>query len=200
VKRSPVALHRATVVAAVACLSLGACSLNRRAPKPTDPALVAAQEWPEARRMALNAALVHDVNTADSVLRAFGARFPGTTPAADAVYLRAFIRLDPVGDAVPSAETLRTARSLLDSYIAGGPLQEHYVESVLLRRVIGRLDSLRPAPPPEPVREVTSSSAGTVARDSLRLRDDEIARLRAELESTKAELERIRRRLAPRRP
>jgi hypothetical protein len=42
--------------------------------------------------------------------------------------------------------------------------------------------------------------SATLLRDSIKVRDDSIARLQKELEQTTAELERIRKRLAPRRP
>jgi hypothetical protein len=187
------------------CLTLGACALNRRpAPRAADPATLAAEQWPETRRVALNGVLVHNIALADSVLRAFAGRFPGTPAAAETVYLRALLRLDPTGEGTPTPEALRDVRTLLDAYIAGGPLQEHYVESVVLRRVTTRFDSLYAdadaARAASGVQAAQGALLSAAARDSMKARDDELTRLRTELDATKAELERIRRRLAPPRP
>jgi hypothetical protein len=183
-------------------LSLGGCGRHQRPPlRPTDPVSIAAEQWPEARRTAQNLALAHDYAGADSLLRAFAARFPGTPAAAASVFWRALLRLDTAGDAATSAEAMRDVRTLLDAYVAGGPLQDHYTESVILRRVATRIDSLRASA--ETPRTVLVPMAPNVlaVRDSIiRARDDELTKLRAELESTKAELERIRRRIAPPRP
>jgi len=66
----------------------------------------------------------------------------------------------------------------------------------VIRRLLLQNDSLRVAVAAERI-----SAAVLVPRDSLKPRDDEVVRLRAELEQTRAELDRVRRRLAPpRRP
>ncbi|WP_148306343.1 hypothetical protein [Gemmatirosa kalamazoonensis] len=190
-------------LSAVALLAPEACSLHRRPPAPLDPAADAAAQWPEARRIAQNFALARAFADADSTLRAFAARFPGTPSAAETVYWRALVRLDPTSDEQPSAEVLRDVRTWLDAYIAGGPLQEHYVDAVVLRRIATRFDSLRMAADTRPVPVAAAPAivnGNLVARDSLKVRDDEIQRLRQELDQAKAELERIRRRLAPPRP
>jgi len=141
-------------------------------------------------------ALARDFASADSTLRAFAARFPGTPSAAETVYWRALVRLDPTRDEQPSAEVLREVRTWLDAYIAGGPVQPRYLEATTLRRLASLLDSLRAAAG-APRGALPSA---TLLRDSIKVRDDSIARLQKELEQTTAELERIRKRLAPRRP
>ena len=200
--RRPAVPSLALALALATSLSLGACRHRQHAPlRPVDPASVAAEQWPEARRTAQNLALARDYTGADSLLRAFAARFPGTPAAAESVFWRAVIKLDASAEGATSAEAMREVRTLLDAYVAGGPLQDHYTESVVLRRVASRIDSLRASA--ETPRTVLVPTAPNViaARDSvIRARDDELTKLRAELESTKAELERIRRRIAPPRP
>lgn len=192
-----------------AALLSGACSLVGRKPvRPAEPAALAQSDWPEALRSALNFVLVRDFTRADSTMRAFAARYPGTPLSSETVFYRALFRLDPNVEVNAPAEVLREARAGFDAYIAGGPTQPHYGESVLLRRLTGHLDSLHATE--SAVRAMTSPTAvaptgvlpGAAAalRDSMRVRDDEITRLRTELDQTKAELDRIRRRLAPPRP
>jgi hypothetical protein len=189
----------------IALTSVGCSYVNRRPPRvPPDDSLAAA-EWPDTKRDALNAALVKDFALADSLLRGFSARHPGTPLSAEAVYWRAFFRLDPAVESAAPAESIRAARAALDAYIAGGPTQPHYVESVVLRRMTWHLDSLHATV--EAARAAATASApaspttiSPAMRDSLKARDDELQRMRAELDQTKAELDRIRRRLAPPRP
>jgi len=191
---------------AVLCAALGACSVIGRPATPAEaPETEAARAWPEVERAAGNAALVRDFPRADSILRAFAGRYPGTAQTAETVFLRSLYRLDPATEShVAPVPRIREARLGLDAYIAGGPTQPRYSEAVVLRRLTGHLDSLHttfetvvpnvlaaPDPP-------AAATAIVVAlRDTVRLRDEEIGRLRTELEQTKAELVRSRRRLAP---
>jgi hypothetical protein len=202
VKRSR--LVRLAIFASAVALGTGSASctgLAHHPPPPPDPATVAAGEWPEARRVALNFALSKDQARADSVLRAFAARFPGTEASAETLFYRALFRLDPAGEGNVPAEALREARARLEAYIAGGPSLPHYGEAVILRRVTGHLDSLHSTE--QTVRTYVGNVSPTgiaELRDTLKTRDDELARVKAELDQTKAELDRIRRRLAPPRP
>jgi hypothetical protein len=182
-------------------LALGGCARHHLPPeRPADPVTLAAQQWPEARRGAQNLILARSYDAADTLLRAFAARFPGTPSAAESVFWRALLRVTG-GAGATAGESTRDARALLDAYIAGGPLQEHYTESVELRRILTVMDSLRAsADAPRTVLVPTAPNA-LASRDSvIKARDEELARLRTELESTKAELDRIRRRIAPPRP
>jgi hypothetical protein len=196
-------------LALAASLALGGCRLfGRPTPPAPPPETAAAAEWPYALRGALNAALVRDFPRADSVLRAFSAKFPGTPPAAETVFYRALFRLDPATESTTEPlPRIREARTGLDAYVAGGPTLPRYVEAVLLRRLAGHLDSLH-ATFEVLSRGVTATpgvlvSPGALAvtlRDTVRARDEEIIRLRSELEQSRAELDRIRRRLTPSRP
>ncbi|HZF68653.1 MAG TPA: hypothetical protein VEZ47_11480, partial [Gemmatirosa sp.] len=51
-----------------------------------------------------------------------------------------------------------------------------------------------------PVSATTAAALPSAWRDTVRARDEEIARMRTELETAEAELERLRRRLKPTRP
>jgi hypothetical protein len=197
-------------IAALVCAALGACSLfGRRATPPDAPEVEAAGEWPEVSRAAGNAALVRDYPRADSILRAFAGRYTGTPQTAETVFLRSLYRLDPATESnVAPIPRIREARTGLDAYIAGGPTLPRYVEAVILRRLAGHIDSLHSTldavvpnvlSAPDPVAG-GAAAAMLGLRDSLRLRDEELLRLRTELEQTKGELDRIRRRLAPPRP
>jgi hypothetical protein len=153
-------------------------------------------EWPRELALAQAAATRREFGLADSVLRAFAARFPGTIESSDAMFWRALLRLDPAAPRDPERDPVRDAAAALDAYIAGGPVQPRYVEATTLRRLAGLLDSLRAAAG-APRGALPSA---TLLRDSLKVRDDSIARLQKELDQTSAELERIRKRLAPKRP
>lgn len=190
------ARRRASWLGALALVALGAgCTPFRthRVDVP-DAGSIAASEWPIARTAAQQAAVRGNYARADSILRAFTASYPGTEAASDALFYRGVFRLDLEGDSARSSENAREARAALDAYLAGGPMQQHYAEALTLRRLASQLDSLHtivPVPPP-----VVLGTQST--RDTLRARDDEIVRLRAELDQTKAELDRLRRRLTPR--
>ena len=162
-------------------------------PPPPSAAEVAASEWPLARAAAHQAAVGGKFTRVDSILRAFSASYPGTESAADALFYRSFYKLDPALETTAPAENVREARQGLEAYIAGGAMQPHYAEALTLRRIAAHLDSLHTAA--DQVRPVLGTQT---ARDTLKLRDDEILRLKAELEQTKSEMERLRRRLTPR--
>jgi len=128
---------------------------------------------------------------ADSTLGAFEIRHAGTPESAEARYWRALVRLDPAN---PEG-TPRSALAAIDAYLAGGVDQPHYTEALVLRRVASaRLATSQVAPPVD-----ADSAAPPVAPEVERLRvaEDSIRALRAELERTEAELDRIRRRIRP---
>ncbi len=199
--------HFGRLVAALV-LAAGACSRVHPSADVTEEAPAAAsREWPRVRADAVAAAMTRDPRRVDSVLRAFAARHPGTREAAHSTYLRGLLLLDPATEAKASNESTREARNALAAYVAGGPSQEHYVEALVLQRLTGHLDSLRETA--ELIGGDIARSAGRAApqqpgliafRDTLRARGAEIDRLTKELDASRAELERIRRRVAPRRP
>ena len=162
------------------------------APAPTETLSgTAAREWTTTRALVIELAGSAQHAQADSMLGHFRARFPGTPSAVDALFWRGMLRADPANP----AQTSRDASADLQAYESGGALHPHTEEAALLRRLLTQVDSLREAV----TRERTAASV-LIPRDSLKPRDEELVRLRAELDQTRAELERIRRRLAPRLP
>ena len=177
-------------------LTAQACRPPARSSTPPAPAepfqAVASRTWSTTREAAVELQRRGEPAQADSLLTDFRARFPGTPAATEALFWRALLRADPAGRAAAP----RAAVSDLDAYEAGGELQPHHATAGVIRRLLLQNDSLRVAVAAERI-----SAAVLVPRDSLKPRDDEVVRLRAELEQTRAELDRVRRRLAPpRRP
>jgi hypothetical protein len=116
---------------------------------------------------------------ADRLLREFAAAYRGTAEAAESNYWRAMVALDPANE----TGSAREAVALLDAYLETRLPLTHRAEATVLRRLAQSLVSATPA-------------SGTPAGDP-ESRDAEMQRLKQELEATKAELERIRKRLAP---
>ena len=170
------------------------CLACRRAPVIVPPVPVetlsgtAAREWTTTRVTVRELTGRAQHAQADSMLGEFRARFPGTPSAVDALFWRGMLRADPANP----AQTSRDASADLQAYESGGALHAHTEEAALVRRLLTQVDSLREAV----TRERTAASV-LIPRDSLKPRDEELVRLRAELDQTRAELERIRRRLAP---
>lgn len=195
---------RARAVALVTLAAAGCASpppIVSLPPRPAPTTDAAHAEWPREFAIAQAAALRLEFVAADSVLRAFSTRFPGTPQSSDAVFWRAVFRLDPAAAAGDSTrDGIRDAVAAFDAYLAGGPAQPRFAEAASLRRIAGQVDSLRAQPSPRAPVPAVPPTPASADRDSLRVRDEEITRLRQELQETRAELERIRRRLAPRRP
>lgn len=177
--------------------ALAACAWvppNRRPPPVRPPADSA---WAATLADVRAAFGVRDLARADRALAAFAARFPNSSAAAEAGYWRALVRLDPTNRAADRD----AAVSALDAYRSTDPPREHTYEAGVLRAMMAQLDSLRL----ELVLERTAAAAAAssaaaarstlVPRDSLRVRDEELARLRAEAAAALAELDRVRRRL-----
>ncbi len=158
------------------------------APQPESMSVTAAREWSTMRATVRTLVDRADHAQADSMLGAFRARFPGTPSAVDALFWRGMLRADPMN----RAQSRRDASADLEAYESGGALHAHAKEAALVRRLLVQVDSLRASV----VQERTAASV-LIPRDSLKPRDEEIVRLRTELDQTRAELERVRRRLAP---
>ena len=177
------------MVGVVLCLG---CRPAREVVVPAAPAesmsRVAAREWATTRTAVRALVGRAEHAQADSMLGDFRARFPGTPSAIDALFWRGMLRADPMN----RAQSRRDASADLEAYESGGELHTHADEAALVRRLLVQVDSLRASV----VQERTAASV-LIPRDSLRPRDEEIVRLRAELDLTRAELERVRRRLAP---
>ncbi|MDF1503017.1 hypothetical protein [Roseisolibacter sp. H3M3-2] len=158
------------------------------APPPETLADIAARTWSTTRSDVIDLQRRGDHDRADSLLTQFRARYPGTPSAAEALFRRALLRADPA----TNARTWRGAVSDFEAYESGGPLHPFLDHSVVYRRLLGQADSLRAAAAAE-----RTAASVLIPRDSLRPRDEEIARLRTELEQTRAALDRVLHRLAP---
>jgi hypothetical protein len=122
---------------------------------------------------------------ADSILEEFERNEPGTRDALESEFWRLLIRTDPRNPAFSPD----TARAALEAYVAS-PDASRRTEATALLRLLVISDSLRTA----------QASARAAAEQRDRARDEEIERLREELQKTQAELERIKRRIGSPRP
>ena len=163
---------RLTLAAVLACsVAAGGCV---RRPAFLRPA--AEREWPAAYLSAQAAADRGAFGDADRALSEFASAYPNTAAALESGYWRAVYKLDPGNK---DANT-REAITGLDRYLAA-PDGNHRGEATTLRRLAGQLLSLDRA---------LNQKADEPARD------EELKKLRDELQATKEELERIKRRLA----
>lgn len=162
------------------------------APVPVAPAPVvaapasSATTWAttlaEAQRAHENGAFA----AADSLLLQFGLANAGSAEGAEADFWRAVIKADPAYPAPSPRERI----ALFDAYLAAGPSAPHYVEAVTYRRLLEAMDSTRTF-----IAQLRSSSEAR-----MRSREDEIRKLSDDLDRALAELERIKKRLAPAKP
>ena len=186
-------IGRAFALGLLVVASATGCGARRRPALPW-------RAWPAAQAAAAEEATAGRYDSADSVLLAFVERHPNSPDTLDALFWRAAYLADPANSA-PAAAT--TALELLDRYLAAQVPQPRRYEAGLLRR----LAELRAAPPPVPrdtVRAVDTVAVRAAVAREVELREklhaEEMSRLRDSLARTTAELERIRRRLAPQRP
>jgi hypothetical protein len=187
--------RRWRIVVAAGALATACGPLRRSAP----PAPTAAErEWPAAFHAVRTALAARAYQTAESTLAAFARRHAGSSEAAEASYWWAVVRLDPANRAADRSP----APPLLDAYQATDPPRAHAYEATVLRAVVAQYDSLRAAiateravAPPSSV-AAPASRVLLVPRDSLRAREEELVRARAEAAAARAELDRVRRRLA----
>jgi hypothetical protein len=114
---------------------------------------------------------------ADKALREFGAEYAQSPEALESTYWRAVFMLDPAN----TSATPREASALLERYLAAtGPII-HRAEAGVLQRI---------------ARTLAAREAPAASRPADATRDAEVKALKDELEQTKAELERIKKRLA----
>ncbi len=182
----------AAAAAALSAAAVAACHVaTRGSHAPVDPA---ASAWAATLTDARAALADGRPARADTVLAAFHDRFASSPQAVETLYWRAVARVDLAAPNVP----LRPVVADLDAYRAA-PGAEHRAEAGALRRALALLDSARTAaaavPPPDRTASARAN-AGMVPRDSLRALDDELQRARVEAAAARAELDRIRRRLA----
>jgi TolA-binding protein len=172
-------------------MAVSACGMLPRAQPIPDPRT----EWADALAQADREALAGRFGVADRVLADFAERHPNMRESYDALFWRAFYKLDPTnGTATP-----REAQALLDTYLSISVSVPHRGAATTLRRIASALE--RPA---QAAASSTSSGSNTptptptTATD--KSRDEEVARLRDELAKANAELERIKRRVATPKP
>jgi hypothetical protein len=203
-RRAAAACGWAAVAAVTACAGVAPPP-----PPPAEPPGAAAERaWPAVLAASRTAAAARDFRAAESTLVAFARRHPDSVAGAEATYHWALLRLDPAQRGADRGGVL----AVLDAYRGGDPGRPHAAEAAVLRSLIVQQDSLRSVLTAERAAAAAATTAavgaraGLVPRDSLRVRDEEIARLRIEAATAQAELDRVRRRLGgtpgprPRRP
>ena len=161
------------------------------------------KDWPGAFGAAYKAVEAGRHAQADSILGAFAARHPRSPEARESLYWRALFRLDPGN---PSGSALE-AGTLLGRYLADSALPRR-AEATLLHRNAIALDS-RPrqlVSVRASLHEANTALAALKQDSTARagaaavITEEELQRLQTELANTKAELDRLRKRLTTRRP
>ena len=149
------------------------------------------QAWVDAFVEAQQLATEGRIAGADSALARFVTRYPDSPEATETLYWRAILALDPANRAASPTDAVR----MLDGYLAARTPTTHMMEAMSLRRAARALDSLgrgyasaRAA--------ADSAGAAMAAMKATPPAPEEVQKLRDELAQTKAELERIRRRLS----
>ncbi len=170
--------------AATLVLASSACALHTPPPEPAPPPAIATPSpWPGVLRQAQRAADAGRFEEVDRILGEFAVSHAGTAEGAEADFWRAVFRADPANRDVGVREQL----AAIDTYLHGGPGMPHYAEARIIRSMVETVDSARAV--------IVAVRAAADARD--RAKNDEVKRLSDELEKALSELERIRRRLAP---
>ena len=171
-----VACHRAAAPAPVAAVAA-----------PVEVALPPAlSEWPTTLADAQRAHDAGNFDEADQVLQRYGLKYAGTAEGAESDFWRAVLKADPAW-ASPSA---RERIALFEAYLSAGSAAPHHTEALVFRRLLDAMDSTRAA----------IATLRTAADTRQRAREDEIKKLSDDLDRTMAELERIKKRLAPVKP
>ena len=173
-------MRRLTVPLLAIALSLGASGCIH---KPPFMRPAAEREWPAAYRAAQTAADRGAFGDADKTLAEFAASHANSPQALESGYWRAVYKLDPANKDASTKEAIAG----LDRYLAD-PDGTHRGEATTLRRIATQLQSLD--------RAINAPKAD----DAAATRDEEVKKLRDELQATKDELERIKRRLAAPKP
>lgn len=156
--------------------------IQTRAVEPPHP-VPQISPWPGTLASALRAAETSKYDEADRILLDFSVKHVNTSEGAESDFWRALLKLDPSNAKV----TYREQRALLDSYLDIGSAAPRYAEVQILRRMVEASDSTQYL--------LSSLKQNAEAREK-RL-EDEIRRLTELNERTAAELDRIKRRLAP---
>ena len=173
-------MRRLTLRALAVVLSLGVAGCIH---KPPFMRPAAERDWPAAYLAAQTAADRGAFAEADKDLADFAASHANSPQALESGYWRAVYKLDPANKDASTKDAIAG----LDRYLAN-PDGTHRGEATTLRRIAAQLQSLdRALSVPK-----TDETAAT--------RDEEVKKLRDELQATKDELERIKRRLAAPKP
>lgn len=123
---------------------------------------------------------------ADSALRDFAQRHPGTRAADEVLFWRALYKMDPRSSAATRAE----GRALMDEYAASPRTSWYRTQANVLRHLAREISDAEATPGDSTIVAGDTSATGIAARERvIRIQRAEIARLNAELE-------RIKRRLA----
>lgn len=194
-----VVTHRDAGSRAARRLALGAVLLgalaagcHRRAAPPAEPVRREVEPpplapvlspWPGTLASALRAAESGRYDDADRTLLEFSLKHARTPEGAESDFWRALLKTDPANAPVSAREQL----ALLDGYLGHGPAAPRYAEALILRRIVETSDSTRAL--------LAAVRASAEARE--KARDEEIRRLNDLYDRTAAELDRIKRRLAP---
>lgn len=141
--------------------------------------------WPRTLAAVRAAVDSGQFSAADSILAAFERAERDSPDVAESAFWRAMLRADPRNPAFESEQ----ARRGIEAYLAA-PNPRRRTEATVMLRMLELSDSLRDA-------QAAQRSAAE-ARD--RTQEEEIQKLRDDLQRTQAELERIKRRLGPPRP
>lgn len=173
-------MRRLTLVALGTSLALGAAGCVH---KPGFLRPAAERDWPAAYLAAQSAADRGAYGEADKTLADFASTHAGSIQALESGYWRAVYKLDPANKDASTKDAIAG----LDRYLAT-PDGTHRGEATTLRRIAVQLQSLDRALSAPKVDEAAAT------------RDEEVKKLRDELQATKDELERIKRRLAAPKP
>jgi hypothetical protein len=141
---------------------------------PVEPPWVATSA---AARAALDAG---QFAAADSILAAFERAEPDSPDVSESAFWRVMVRADPRNPAFSPAD----ARAAIEAYLARANAQRRS-EALVMLHMLSLSDSIRAVH--------TAQRSAAEARD--RTRDEELQRLRDDLQRAQAELDRIKRRL-----
>jgi hypothetical protein len=155
-----------------------------------------AREWLAALTSAKAAASAGRYDDADRALYDFAQLYAGAPEAREAAYWRALFKLDPAN----RSASPRAAVEQLDVYLADSASALHVTEAFVLRRLAQSLDSLsqnRIVTTRQPATAELPADDAAAAQERQQVLQKEIQRLKDSLERSTAELERIKKRLAP---
>ena len=153
------------------------------APVPVTMPDTVLSEWPTTLADAMRSAEAGTYDEADQRLLQYGLKHAGTREGTESDFWRAVLKADPSNPGPDARERI----ALFDSYLAAGTGTPHYLEAVVFRRLLEAMDAARSA--------IASLRTTNDARQ--RTREDEIRKLSDDLDRTMAELDRIKKRLAP---